>query len=82
MSIKDFVTKIRVCWRPSKPYFNENIKGVLAQVQGTNIRVRQTIEYGYHLINELTGKTVFMKVSANLMEGAETRRSNVKTLQL
>jgi len=25
---------------------------------------------------------VFMKVSANLMEGAETRRSNVKTLQL
>ncbi|MEX2703001.1 MAG: hypothetical protein Q6368_008055 [Candidatus Baldrarchaeota archaeon] len=54
----------------------------MAQVQGTNIRVRQTIEYGYHLINELTGKTVFMKVSANLMEGAETRRSNVKTLQL
>ena len=40
----------------------------MAQVQGTNIRVRQTIEYGRHLINELTGKIVFMKVSVNLME--------------
>ncbi len=60
----------------------KNIKGVLAQVQGTNVRVRQTIEYGCHLINELTGKIVFMKVSVNLMEGTETRRSNVKTLQL
>jgi len=56
----------------------KNIKGVLAQVQGTNVRVRQTIEYGCHLINELTGKIVFVKGSVDLMEGAVTGRSEKK----
>jgi len=36
------------------------------RIRGTNIRVRQALEYGCHLINELTGKEMFDAARARL----------------
>ena len=34
-------------------------QGYWKRIRGTNVRVRQALEYGCHLINELTGKELF-----------------------
>ncbi len=38
------------------------------RVTGSNIRVRQVLEYGYHLANELEGKRVFPEMKVRLSD--------------